>query len=314
MEALLQWGLDCIRFIQTYANPPLTLGMKIITESGTIVAYLLILSLIYWCVSEKKCLHMGTTLLISVWLNLVLNFLLDQPRPFFESYDSSVGMMTERLGGFPSGHAQNTLVMWIIIASWGNKKRYYVATALFCLLVGFSRVYLGVHFPTDVLGGWLIGSMILCGYFLAGKHIETLLVSHGPRAGLVSCAALAFIMILYRPSIEMLMPGGLLLGLGSGYFLCRRYVGFNASGIFGRSGTAKYLTLAARFVIGIIGMVLLYAIAGKILTIFNDSGNYNLVVFLLLILLALWISMGAPWLFRFLHLAEAYVKNQQDDD
>jgi hypothetical protein len=257
-------------------------------------------------------MQMGTVLLISIWINLVLKFLLDQPRPFFENYDPVVGMMSERLGGFPSGHAQNTLVMWIIIASWGNKKRYYIAAAFYCILVGFSRVYLGVHFPTDVLGGWLIGGIILCGYFFAGKHIEAMLANRSPRTGLVSCAALAFIMILYRPSVELLMPGGMLLGLGSGYFLCQRYVGFNASGIFGRNGIAKYLTLAARFIIGIVGMCLLYVIAGKVLAIFNDSENYKLVVFFLFIFLAIWITTGAPWFFRFLHLAETDKQNQQD--
>jgi membrane-associated phospholipid phosphatase len=312
MEAILQWGLDCIRLIQVCANPPLTMGMRIITELGATVGYLLTISVICWCVSGKKYLQIGTVLLISVWINLVLKFLLDQPRPFFEDYDPTVGMLTEKLGGFPSGHAQNTLVMWMIIASWGRKKRYYGVAAFFCLLVGFSRVYLGLHFPTDVIGGWLIGGMILCGYFIAGRRIETLLASHSPRAAFVSCAALAFIMILYRPSVEMLMPGGILLGLGTGYFLCQRYIGFDASGTFGRISTAKYLTLAARFALGIAGIVLLYGIAGKILAIFNDSDNYQLVVFMLFILLALWISAGAPWLFQFLHLAETDKQNQQD--
>jgi undecaprenyl-diphosphatase len=312
METILQWGLDCVWLVQACANPPLTMGMKIITESGSTVSYLLILSLIYWCVSKEKCLSMGTALLISTWINLVLKFLLDQPRPFFEGYDPSVGMITERLGGFPSGHAQNTLVLWIIIASWGHKKWYYCAAALFCFLVGFSRVYLGAHFPTDVLGGWLIGGIILCGYFLVGKRIEALLAQRGPRAGLVSCAALAFIMILYRPSLEILMPGGILLGLGTGYYLCQRYIGFDTSNTLGRTGATKYLMLSARFVIGIFGMSLLYIIAGKISAIFNDSGNYQLVVFFLFILLALWITMGAPWFFRFLHLAEGNNQNQQD--
>jgi len=166
MEAILYWGLDCIRLIQTAANPPLTACMKIITGLGSAAVYIILLPLIYWCIDEKKCLRLGTMVLVSVWLNITLKFALNQPRPFFEGYDPSVGMIGERMGGFPSGHAQNLLVMLFIIASWGTKKRLYGIAAFFCLLVGFSRVYLGVHFPTDVLGGWIIGGILLAAYFL----------------------------------------------------------------------------------------------------------------------------------------------------
>jgi membrane-associated phospholipid phosphatase len=308
MEAILQWGLDCIRLIQTGANPPLTVCMRIITELGSAAVYIILLPIIYWCINEKKCLRLGVMVLISVWLNITLKFLLNQPRPFFENYDPSVGIIHERMGGFPSGHAQNSLIMWGIIASWGKQKRFYVIAALFCLLVGFSRVYLGVHFPTDVLGGWLIGGILLTVYFLADKRIEALLAAHNPRAGLIACAALAFVMILYRPSIELLMPGAMILGLGTGYYLCRFHIGFTASALSGKigglAGVFKYLTLAVRFLLGMTVMVLLFVLIRKIMVKFEHSGNYPLLMFLCFALFALWISAGAPWLFRFLRLAE----------
>ena len=305
MEGILQRGLDWIRLLQSVANPPLTMIMRIITGMGSVTVYMILLPLLYWCIDEKKCLRLGITVLISAWVTIALKLFLDQPRPFFAEYDPSVGLIPEKLGGFPSGHAQNSLVFLMIIASWGKKKWHYFAAAFLCLLIGFSRVYLGVHFPTDVFGGWIIGGIILCGYFIAGKRIETLLASGSPRAGLLACAALAFLMIMYRPSEEPLMPAGLLLGLGTGYFLCRRYVDFTASAE-NKSGSppggVKYHVLSVRYTLGITVMVLLYVATGKIIGSFTHIGNYHLLVFLRFALITLWVTAGAPWLFRTLRL------------
>jgi membrane-associated phospholipid phosphatase len=305
MESLWQWGLDCIRLVQTLASPPLTACMLAITSLGTFAAYLVLIPLVYWCIDEKNGLRLGIVMLISAWSNLALKFLLDQPRPFFEGYDPSVGMVAERFAGFPSGHAQNSLVLWIIIASWGKKPLYFVLASLFCLLIAFTRIYLGVHFPTDILGGWLLGGLILCIYFVAGKRIEALLASGGNRAGTIACAAISFAMILYRPSVEVLVPAGLLLGMGTGFFMCRRYIGFTASLFFGRTSTSKYLMMAARFALGIAGVVLLFKATESIDALFSSSGNYHLFFFLRFALLAFWVSAGAPLLFRLLRLAES---------
>jgi membrane-associated phospholipid phosphatase len=304
MEPLLQWGLDCIRLIQSQANPPLTLLMKVFTHLGSTVVYIMVLPFVYWCVDEKKALRLGMAVLFSVWLNLFLKFLLDQPRPFLANYDPSLGMISETMGGLPSGHAQNSMVLWAIIASWVNKKWFWVISACFCLLVGFSRIYLGVHFPTDVLGGWIIGGVVLGVYFLAGKRIEALFSDYGPRLGLVVCATLSFIMILYRPSEVLLMPGAMILGLGTGYYLCKRKIGFSASALNGRTGIAKYLVLLIRFLLGITVLALWYVVTEKLMISFENSGNFNLFVFVRFGVIAFWISAGAPWIFRSTRLTD----------
>ena len=307
MEKILQWGLDCIRLVQTGANPQLTVFMKTITELGSAYAYLILIPLIYWCIDEKKCTRLAVAVLISVWINTALKLLLDQPRPFFAGYDPSVDIagISEKLGGLPSGHAQNSLVLWVIIASWSKKKWPYFAAGFLCLLIGFSRVYLGMHFPTDIIGGWLLAGLVLCGYFLAGKRIEDLLAARGSRSGLITGAALSFIMILYRPAADVLMPAGMILGLAIGYYLCKRYAGFSASSVMGRTGAAKFLILGIRFLLGITVMILLYVLSGKIVHRFEESGNYHLYAYLRYALTALWVFAGAPWLFRFLRLAES---------
>lgn len=68
---------------------------------------------------------------------------------------------------FPSGHALGTIVVYGILAFFlvehypKRKRVIYILTAVFLFLIGLSRIYLGVHWPSDILGGWLIGGTIL---------------------------------------------------------------------------------------------------------------------------------------------------------
>jgi len=300
MESILQWGLDFIRAVQSAASPPLTFVMRFITFFGGESVYMALLPLLYWCIDEKKGVRLGAVILISAWVNVSLKFLLDQPRPFFEGYDPALGIITEKLGGLPSGHAQNTLVLLFITASWIRKKWAYICAPVLCLLIGFSRIYLGVHFPTDVLAGWILGGIILCVYFLLGGRIEALLVKGGFRAGIIASALVSFVMILYLPGRELLMPAGILLGLGAGYCLNRRYVDFTSSETLGRTGIVKYLVLSVRFLLGMTGFLLIYVALGKILP--RDGSNQNLFGFIRYALVGLWVSVAAPWVFVKLRL------------
>jgi membrane-associated phospholipid phosphatase len=301
MEPVLQWGLEFIRAVQTVSNPALTFVMRIITAMGSWAVFLLFLSFLYWCVDEKKGLHLFLMFIISLWINMSLKFFLDQPRPFFEGYDPSVGIIYERMGGLPSGHAQNTLVIFFILASWIKKNWVYACAAVLCILIGFSRIYLGVHFPTDVIVGWITGGIVLCGYFLLNARIEMLIKNGGFHAGVITSAALSFIMILYLPSKELLMPGGAVLGLGAGYCFNKKYIGFSSSVPFGKTGIKKYLVLFARLLLGIAGFALIFFAGSKLIP--QDSTNYKLYGFILAALGGFWISVVSPWLFVKLGLA-----------
>jgi membrane-associated phospholipid phosphatase len=301
MDSLLLWGLDIIRTVQSAASPPLTIFMKGVTFFGSASVYMLFLPLVFWCFDEKKGIRLGIALMISILINLVLKFSLGQPRPFWEGWDPAVGMVPEQFNGFPSGHAQNSLVMTIIIASWGRKKRYYGLALFLSLLIGFSRIYLGVHFPTDLLGGWILGALVLAGYFLLGKKIEGALTRGGPRIQRIVAAATAFVMILYRPQTELLMPGAFVLSMGLGYSFTTRRLHFSVDGVFGRTGAARFLTLGGRFITGIAGMVLIFAALERLRL--RESSS-PLFYFFSLLIPGFWVYSGAPWLFQRLHLAE----------
>ena len=202
-----------------------------------------------------------------------------------------------------------------------EKKGLRLATAaLFWIWLNLVLKHAPLQFFFAVRAGtliellfWIItGAMILAVYFLLGKRLESLLAAGGLRAGIIAGVALSFIMILYRPSEEILMPAGMIPGLAAGYCLNRIHVGFTVSALFGRTGHAKYLTLAARYLAGIAVLFLLYFTTGKLNMVFTNSENYILFVFLRFALLAFWVSVGAPWLFRLLRLAGDDPGNTQD--
>jgi membrane-associated phospholipid phosphatase len=281
--------------------------MLVITGIGSVSAYMILLPLVYWCVDEKKGCRLALAVMFSAWVNLSLKFLLDQPRPFFTDFDPILGLTGERFGGFPSGHAQNSLVMWFIAAAWLKKKRFYVIAALICLLVGFSRVYLGVHFPTDVAGGWIIGGLILWAYFFLEPRLTKFFERGGLRMQLVACAAAAFVMILYRPADEALMPAAALFGTGAGFSLNRGFIGFRARDNSGGSGGLWFSRLGGRLLTGGAGIFLILLVFQKLLAgPAPESGsgipailssNYRVFYFLRFALIGLWGFAGAPLLF-----------------
>lgn len=99
-------------------------------------------------------------------ISTVLKMLFDRPRP------DLTGVAEVFTASFPSGHATVSAVVFLTIGAMlaeatpeRRLKLFYVATAiLLTVLVGASRIYLGVHYPTDVLAGWSLGAAwaLLC--------------------------------------------------------------------------------------------------------------------------------------------------------
>jgi len=201
------------------------------------------------------------------------------------------------------------IVCWYWCINEKKGFRFFVVI-LICLWVNISLKYLGVHFPIDVLGGLVVGGIVICGYLFLGSKTETLLAKLRFRSAIYASAVLSLIMILYLPGKEALVPGGVMFGIGVGYCINKRYVGFSSAAPVSRNGIAKYLTLAGRFILGMTGLLLIYFVIGKFIP--QDSANYNLYGFIHIALAGLWVSVGAPWVFVRLRLADAKQPDTQD--
>jgi hypothetical protein len=93
------------------------------------------------------------------FLTLGFKQALRQPRPYWVGQVKPLAEETSY--GIPSSHASDSLAVWGYLAYRLKKDWLWALMILVVLLIGLSRMYLGVHFPTDVLAGWLIGLVVI---------------------------------------------------------------------------------------------------------------------------------------------------------
>ncbi|WP_219470995.1 phosphatase PAP2 family protein [Nonomuraea rhizosphaerae] len=154
IEELHRAELAPIVWLQGLPGEPV---MRAVTLLGTQGFFLFLVPVLYWCVSPRLGLRLGVTVLAAAWANAVAKLLFHQPRPYW--IDARVRpLAVEPSFGLPSGHAQNS------VAAWGQLVRGRAAWCAAGLLIGLvclSRLYLGVHFVSDVAGGLLLGLAVL---------------------------------------------------------------------------------------------------------------------------------------------------------
>lgn len=123
---------------------------------------LLTIPLIWHLYNRKFGVKLFFVMVLSAFCNHALKMCIQESRPF--KIEPSIALI-ERLGySFPSGAAQGSTVFLGLIA-WEFKKVWiYVFAGIWVGLMGFSRLYLGVHYPLDVIAGWIIGAALLTLY------------------------------------------------------------------------------------------------------------------------------------------------------
>lgn len=132
-----------------------------VTQLGGVVAVLVIVVLTsLWLFKEgrkSKSLLLLCGVGGAALLNALLKLLFERERP-----DLWEQIVTEASYSFPSGHAMASasLAVSIVLIAWNTKWRVWVGigAAMYVVLIGYSRLYLGVHYPTDILAGWTMST------------------------------------------------------------------------------------------------------------------------------------------------------------
>jgi membrane-associated phospholipid phosphatase len=155
-HAILNWDPSILVWIADHLRQPwLTPIMKGITLLGSGYVLIVIACGIYlW--NKRLGRYLIYVFVASVIVNYSLKHLLMTCRPPTELWIAAAKGYS-----FPSGHSQNATVIWLGLAFYLKKWPLGIACVLITLLVGFSRLYLGVHYPMDVIGGYTLGLVLI---------------------------------------------------------------------------------------------------------------------------------------------------------
>ena len=170
----MDWEFSLLYALQELHNPVLDAIMLFITSLGDDGWFWIAIGVV--CLFFKKHRKMGVQLLLSMLCtfilgNLIIKNLVARPRPC--DIDATVTLLLSRPHGhsFPSGHSINSMVA--AVALYLNNRKIGIPAVIIATLIGFSRLYLFVHFPTDVLGGFVIAAFVAIGVDWALLKFQT---------------------------------------------------------------------------------------------------------------------------------------------
>jgi membrane-associated phospholipid phosphatase len=324
MQSLIDSSIAIIIAIQGMGEW-LTLAMRFFSNLGTEDFFFLVLPLIYWCIDSALGLRVGLILTTTGVFNYAGKLLFAGPRPYWVSSHVK-GLWPETTFGAPSGHAQNAMSVWGVIAVHMKKTSSWIIAGLLIFLIGFSRIYLGSHFPHDVALGWLLGGLILFAFVKLEKPVlEWFLPRNLFQQILIGFViSLIFILIgfsaaIFRESFhipeqwisnallaspDVLAPvephgiftlAGTFFGLVAGAAWILHNGGYQVTGpIWNRS---------LRYVIGLIGVLVFWMGLGAIIPD-GDGFIFYLLRYLRYSLVGWWVAAGAPWAFVRFALSE----------
>jgi undecaprenyl-diphosphatase len=167
-------AMQAVRYLE---SPWLTLVMQVVTVSastwGTIVLALTLCIGLWLAGRRPEAIVLALGLVLSAALGQALKYAFVRPRPHLLPW-----LTVTRGWSFPSGHTLNAvtlsgLLAWLFgrrLSGW-QRVALTVGVGLWAVLVGLSRIYLGVHYPSDVLASLAVGSL----YLLAGRGMHRLM-------------------------------------------------------------------------------------------------------------------------------------------
>ncbi len=286
--------MEVIGFLQSFSSDFLNSLMLFITSFGSLYFSVFVVCIIYWCYNKEVGYKMALIVSCSSVLNNIFKGLVQSDRPIGSEGIFSLGEFSATGYSFPSGHAQNITTTGVTLCIFTRNKLIFVVTLVLIILVSISRVYLGLHWPIDVLGGIvlsLIVSIVLnevlakLTYFKIKVLVLALI--------LFFCFGLIFIK-MDAMGQDYFKSMGLLVGVYLGHLFEDRYVYFISS--------ASNFDNVMKIIIGVLTTLLI----DFLFTYFFKS--FYLLQIVKHVVIGFWIIGGVPLIFKLsnLYYKEAY--------
>ncbi len=153
----LLWQYHVLVYIQSFHLPIFDKISVWISWLGTETFYVFVLPIVFWGIHKRNGLRLAYIFLLSMFFNAWLKSVFSLVRPIGIPGIRSGYIASATSYSMPSGHAQGPMTFWTIIGRWSKRKWVIVAASIFVFAISLSRLYLGLHWPMDVVVGWVIG-------------------------------------------------------------------------------------------------------------------------------------------------------------
>ncbi len=280
--------------------------------------FILVMPILFWCIDAAIGMRVGVVVLMSSSLVEITKMAFQLGRPYW-IFPKVRTYALESSFGLPSGHAQKAVAVWATLASSFRKNWLWILSIFVIFMISLSRIFLGVHFLSDVLTGLAISILFLFLYLKLEAPVTrwakkrpmwvitlvSLIVSVVPV--LIAAAIRAANAGWQIPAgwlvtnIDPFNPEGTLTLNGTLFGLLIGYVWLVRSGGFKTGGTPGQLVL--RYFLGIAGI---FAIRYGLKFIFPETLDFLgfTLRFIRYGLIGLWVSALAPFAFIKLGLSE----------
>jgi membrane-associated phospholipid phosphatase len=208
--------LEWIKSIQESLRTPfLDSIMLCLNLADTFPFYVLFITLIWFSYKRDLGIKLIFLFFITSFINQEAKELLSQPRPC--QMDLAVCMIKAKSFGIPSGAAQSMVTLFGYLCYTIRNKFFWLFSLCFVFLISFSRIYLGLHFFSDIALGWTLGLIITGSYIIALPYLENY-IKKQVRSTLTihACLLTAFLSLLIlnkNSSLVVFSSFGVMLGL-----------------------------------------------------------------------------------------------------
>ncbi len=168
--------MDFLYLLETIRNPILDFFFSLITYLGDEPVFLTIGLFLFWCVDKYEGYYLMAVGFVGTAINQTLKIAFRIPRPWvLDEKFTIVESAKARAAGysFPSGHTQFSVGAFGGIAKWEKHKIIRILCITVCILVPFSRMYLGVHTPWDVVVSIVCALLLLFGFYPLFQKVKT---------------------------------------------------------------------------------------------------------------------------------------------
>lgn len=278
--------MEFLKFLEGLRNPVFDVFFSLITYLGDEMVFIVVALIFYWCIDKKQGYYLFFVGFLGTIINQFLKLWFRIPRPWVK--DPSFTVVESARGGatgysFPSGHTQSSIGLFGGIARVQKNLALRIVMITLCVLVPFSRMYLGVHTPLDVFVSVIIALILVFAFkpvidWATKKPMNMRILLYSLIA--LTLAYVLFVELYKFPASVYTDPDenyahglssgykmlGCFLGLYISYEIDHKYVKFETK--------ASFLVQVLKTSLGLVPLILIKSLLKEPLFMIFGEGNY----------------------------------------